>query len=361
VDAFVVSGDSGHRVYALENADLPYSLLVETMREGAAVLNGDGNLIYCNDHLAKLLGAQREALVGIRLEAIVEEADVRRLRKILAEVQHSPTQLEVLLKHNGSAPVAVKLSFQMLSQDPVTIGALVTDLTPQKQLAKLVLRLQLIRDEERRRLARELHDSIGQLLAALAMNIGQVELENHRLSPERASIVTENKSIVNEISSEIRTISHLLHPPLLDEVGLPSALRWYINGFSKRSHIDTTLEIPDDFERLPQDVEISVFRVVQECLSNVHHHSGSDSCVIRILRDAEGLIVEIADRGRGIPKEKLANLASLPGVGLRGMEERVRQLGGRLDIASSDQGTSVKMRLSLLGPEDGVDNGTNAA
>ena len=153
--------------------------------------------------------------------------------------------------------------------------------------------------------------------------------------------------MVRQINNEIRTISHLLHPPLLDEVGLPSALRWYIDGFAERSHIEATLDLPDKLDRFPQEMEIAVFRAVQECLTNVHRHSGSPSCAVSILQDAERLRVEIKDAGRGIAKNRISNLSASGGVGLRGMQERIRQLGGTLEIDSTHAGTTVRATLPI--------------
>jgi signal transduction histidine kinase len=217
----------------------------------------------------------------------------------------------------------------------------------QKQQASLATRIQQTQDEERRRIARELHDSVGQLLVAIGMNIAKVNEEAHKLSPEIAKLVRDNSKMIDEINNEIRTISHLLHPPLLDEVGLPSALRWYIDGFAERSNIRATVDMPANFIRLPRDMEIAIFRVVQESLTNVHRHSQSPTCSVKIAHNDERLRVEIRDAGRGIPKIHRSSLPSSGGVGLRGMQERVRQLGGTLEINSSRSGTVVTVTLPI--------------
>jgi two-component system NarL family sensor kinase len=149
--------------------------------------------------------------------------------------------------------------------------------------------------------------------------------------------------------TEVRTISHLLHPPLLDEAGLSSALRWYVDGFSQRSGIRVDLDMPDNFERLPVELETAIFRVVQECLTNIHRHSGSPTAKIRLRQRDHEAVVDIEDKGRGIPQHKLEQMAAAgaPGVGVRGMQERLRQLGGKLDIESNSGGTRVKVRLPL--------------
>lgn len=165
-------------------------------------------------------------------------------------------------------------------------------------LRELSSRLQQIRDEERRQLARELHDSVGQLLAALSMNIAILQQQSGKLDSTLASAVSENAALVEQISREIRTISHLLHPPLLDVAGLASALRWYVDGFSERSKIKVDLDIPKEFGRLSDDMEIAIFRMVQECLTNIHRHSGGTSAVIRVHEEDHRVLVEVRDQAK---------------------------------------------------------------
>jgi len=221
--------------------------------------------------------------------------------------------------------------------------------TANENLQELSSRLQQIRDEERRQIARELHDSVGQLLAALGMNIAVVQRQSDRLDSAGARAVSENAAMVEQISREIRTISHLLHPPLLDVAGLASALRWYVDGFSERSRIKVNLEIPEEFGRLSDEMEIAVFRMVQECLTNIHRHSGGTSAAIRVYEKDHRLLVEVKDQGKGIPLEKQRELSSSgrTGVGFRGMRERFRQLGGTLEIRSDNAGTEVSATLPL--------------
>jgi len=214
---------------------------------------------------------------------------------------------------------------------------------------ELSARLLQIQDEERRRIARELHDSVGQMLAAVSMNMAHVHREAAELSPEAAKALEDNTGLLEQLSIEIRTISHLLHPPLLDEVGLESALQWYIDGFSERSKINVDLQLPEDFGRLPRNLEITLFRVVQECLTNIHRHSGSSTASIRVARLQNEVRLEVRDAGKGIPKETQATLASgkLSGVGLRGMHERLRQMGGQLDVQSNGTGTLILATLPI--------------
>ena len=217
-----------------------------------------------------------------------------------------------------------------------------------RNLRNLSARLLQLQDDERRRIARELHDSVGQMLAALNMNLSTVRGDIERLT-KTANALADSENLVHEMTSEVRTISHLLHPPLLDEAGLSSALRWYVDGFVLRSKIKVDLDLPDDFGRLPRESETAIFRVVQECLTNIHRHSGSPMAKIRLRQRDHQVMVEVADKGKGIPVEKQEEMTTsgMPGVGIRGMRERIRQLGGSLDIDSNVSGTLVVARLPI--------------
>ena len=167
------------------------------------------------------------------------------------------------------------------------------------------------------------------------------------MSAEAAARLADNAALLEQLTAEIRTVSHLLHPPLLDEVGLSSALRWYIDEFARRSKIDASLDMPRPLGRFPAEIEIAVFRAVQECLTNVHRHSESPSCCVQIQQDGDVLHVEVSDQGKGIAKHKRLSLDSHAGVGLRGMQERVRDLGGTVEVRSSDAGTTVAVTLPI--------------
>jgi len=216
-------------------------------------------------------------------------------------------------------------------------------------LRELSSRLQQMRDEERRRISRELHDSVGQLLAALGMNLAVLQRQSGNLDAAANRALSENASLVDQISREIRTISHLLHPPLLDAAGLVSAIRWYVDGFSERSKIQVSLDIPEEFGRLSDEMEIAIFRMVQECLTNIHRHSGGAAATIRMREEDDRLLIEVRDQGRGISLEKQFELSSSgrTGVGFRGMRERLRQLGGTLNIQSDGGGTVVTAVMPL--------------
>jgi PAS domain S-box-containing protein len=352
VDAFVIQEAEGHRVYTLEGSDLPYSTLVEKMQQGAAMLDGKGCVVYCNLSLAQLLGVPRETIVGQYLKDLLAPADHSACQKLLQEAQTASSEGEMRLRLADGNVISASFSFTVLSRDKSATGVLVTDLTTQKQQMEFASRLQHLQDEERKRIARDLHDSVGQLLAAIGMNIAVVRSQAHKLDAEAARAVADNAMLVEQASVEIRTISHLLHPPLLDVAGLASAIRWYVDGFSERSHIQVSLEVPADIGRMPADMEIAIFRMIQECLTNIHRHSGSATAAISFKQEGDLIAVEVRDSGKGIPLDKQQELAEpgRGGVGLNGMRERLRQLGGTLKIQSKETGTVVTAKFSVKPP-----------
>lgn len=227
-----------------------------------------------------------------------------------------------------------------------------------EQLRELSYRLMKAQDEERRHIARELHDSAGQTLAVLSMQLAQIAQESEATSPKLLKATLEANDLLELLQKEIRTTSYLLHPPLLDETGLSSALAWYIEGLKDRTGIDIQLNVPDDFGRLPRDMELVVFRLVQECLTNIHRHAGATSAYIRVGRSNSAISVEVTDNGRGMPREKLFEVRSGGhGVGLRGIRERIRQFHGEMRIESENSGTRILVTIPLpktAGEESGI-------
>jgi two-component system sensor histidine kinase UhpB len=221
-----------------------------------------------------------------------------------------------------------------------------------RDLSALLLESQ---DAERRHIARELHDSAGQTLTALDLQVAEIG-EEAKSDPALAKHVQCAKELVQHLARELRTTSYLLYPPLLDETGISSALSCYVQGLAERSSLEIDLQVPDHFGRLPSEMELVIFRIVQECLTNIHRHSGSKTALIRIEREENAIHIKVEDHGTGMSSERLAAIQSQgTGVGIRGMRERVRHLDGELVIESNGSGTAVYATLPLttaLSPDE---------
>jgi PAS domain S-box-containing protein len=218
-------------------------------------------------------------------------------------------------------------------------------------LRRLSAHLLRSQDEERRRIARELHDSSGQYLAALQMNLDAVA-KSPQLSPKVVETLAECSKLARFCTTEMRTISYLLHPPLLDEMGLASAVKWYATGFAERSSVAVELDIPAELDRLPRGVELALFRVVQEALTNIHRHSGSKTVRIRITANPRETTLEVSDSGRGMSLHSPHGVEQpRAGVGIVGMRERMKELGGVLEIISTAHGTTVRAVVPLPRPD----------
>src|SRR5437868_11553271 len=217
-----------------------------------------------------------------------------------------------------------------------------------EQLRELSQRMLQIQEEERRHVARQLHDSAGQTLTALGMSLASVAQLAQQKAPQLVQDLAETQQFVQQLSQEIRTMSYLLHPPLLDESGLPVALRWYAQGLAERSGVDIGVSIPEDLGRFPRQMELMMFRLVQECLTNIHRHSGSETADITVWRDDEEVFLEVQDQGKGNQADRLTSIQSQgAGVGIRGMRERIRRFMGRMDIGSDDSGTRITFRFPV--------------
>jgi len=217
------------------------------------------------------------------------------------------------------------------------------------RLQSLSQHLLRVQDEERRKLARDLHDSTGQTLTALKISVAllQRKLENDKQTCDELSGIAR---LADEALREVRTTSYLLHPPMLDEAGFSSAAQWFIEGFAKRSGVKVKLDLDTQSDRLPIAIETALFRVLQEGLTNVHRHSGASDICIRFQRQANTATLEIQDCGRGIPTEllnRIRDASSDTGVGLAGMRERLNKLNGRLEIEADEHGTRLRATVPV--------------
>ena len=214
----------------------------------------------------------------------------------------------------------------------------------EESMRSLAARLLQLQDEERRKFSRELHDSLGQYLSGVKMHL---EMFSTQHTP---TLLSEAIHLLDQSISETRTISHLLHPPLLDEAGFASAAKWYLEGFAQRSGIQVNLDLPEDVDRLPRPIELGLFRVLQESLTNIHRHSGSSKADVALKVQPRAVVLNVRDYGRGLPQELLTVFRAQgtnSGVGLAGMRERMRELGGHLDIQSDPTGTLISVTMPL--------------
>ncbi len=333
---------------------LEKAMFLDLANDAIFVKSAGGTISYWNEGAERLYGwTMAEAVGRTTHELLQTEFPVP-----LSEIESKDVWQGELLhtKRDGMRIIVSSRWTTLRDKDRKAVGWLEinTDITARKRaedaarsLSGRILNLQ---DEERRRIARELHDSLGQYLTALKLNLSMFGAANG----SQARLATECSDILDKCLMETRTISHLLHPPLLDEVGFVSAAKWYVEGFAQRSGIQVNLDLDAKLGRLASEVEIGLFRAVQEALTNVHRHSGGTSVEIRLKSDGENILLEIVDNGCGIAPERLSSLNRGDigaGVGIAGMRERVRDLDGTVEIQSSPTGTRVMVAIPV--PEAG--------
>jgi PAS domain S-box-containing protein len=339
----------------LRQSEERFRLFVEGVKDYAIfMLDAGGHVMSWNAGAERIKGYRRDEILGSHFSVFYPSEDVqsgkphRALETATAEGRYEDEGWRI--RKDGSRFYAnVIITCIRDSEGKLQGFSKVTrDITERKRsedaVRELSARLLRTRDEERRRLARELHDSTAQTLSALSLNLALIkELVDLGGSPKASKAHAESVELAKAASQEIRTLSYLLHPPMLDEAGLLSALRWYVDGFVQRTGVSVELEVPSELERLSTELETALFRIVQECLSNIHRHSGSTTASLRMLKDAGQITLEVADEGVGLPSGAVGRNGApvTTGVGIRGMYERVRQLGGRLELKPGNPGTRI--------------------
>ncbi len=366
---------------ALRNNGTPFRLLVEAVQDYAIfMLNPEGMVSSWNVGAERIKGYKAEEIMGQHFSRFYPEEDVRsgkpQWELVIAAKEGRFEDEGWRLRKDGSRfwanviITAIKddsaklLGFAKITRDFTermqTQKALEEEVAErryaerrfqnsEKSLRQLSLHLLRTQDEERRRIGRDLHDSLGQYLAVLKMKLDSVASLIGQEQGEMAREFGQCIRLMEDSIREVRTVSYLLYPPMLEEMGLKSAIPWYLDGFSTRSGIKTTFEVQSEFGRLPRESELALFRVLQEGLTNVHRHSGSLSAHVRLLVRDGMAVLEIEDNGKGIHPELLEELCQEwmggLGIGVRGMNERMRQLGGRLELASNGDGTTVTAKV----------------
>ena len=325
--------------------------LLDLANDAIFVKTADGKISYWNQGAERLYGWTMSGALGnlpnelLRSKYPIPLREIESLNDWEGEIHHTT--------RNGSEIVVASRWTTVRDNDgkPVAWLQINTDITSRKRAEEaahsLSGRILTLQDEERRKMARGLHDSLGQYLASLKMNLDLLL----NADGNKAKLISESSETVDKCLTETRTISHLLHPPLLDEAGFGSAARWYVDGFAERSGIKVSIDLPPKLDRLPKDVEIALFRAVQEGLTNIHRHSGASAVDICVRADPGQVHLEISDNGCGIPKKRLTRLTDgdgAAGVGIAGMRERLRELRGSLEIQSAGRGTRVIVAIPLL-------------
>jgi|HubBroStandDraft_2_1064218.scaffolds.fasta_scaffold04116_1 PAS domain S-box-containing protein len=380
---------SGEAKIALRKSEERFRILVDAVQDYAIfMLDEQGHISSWNTGAERLKGYKVSEIIGRHFSVFYPEEDIRAAKpQRELEIAEKEGRLEDegwRLRKDGSRFWA-NVIITALRDDTgklIGFGKVTRDYTEkiranealrneiserteaqrklhdsERSLRQLSLRLLQTQDEERRRIGRDLHDSVGQYLVGLKMKVDSLKSSAARSQRENTSELADCSQLIEEAITEVRTISYLLYPPMLEELGLKSAIPWYLDGFTKRSGIKTALEVSPDFDRIPGDQELALFRVLQESLTNVHRHSGSPTALVRLLTKNRSAILQVIDEGKGIQarngENRVQDWMGAFGVGLRGMNERMRQLGGDLEISSAQEGTTVTATLPLPDAESG--------
>jgi len=380
---------SGEAKIALRHSEERFRLLVDAVQDYAIfMLDVQGHVISWNKGAERIKGYRVSEIIGKHFSIFYPEEDLRagkpqreleiaakegriedegwRLRKdgsrfwasvIITALRNDAGRLVGFGKVTRDFTERVKANEALRKEIVERKEAQKSLHESENALRQLSIRLLQTQDEERRRIGRDLHDSIGQYLVGLKMKVDSLKSAAERNHSVDTSQLEKCSQLTEDAIKEVRTMSYLLYPPMLEELGLKSAIPWYLDGFTMRSGIKTTFKVSPDFDRIPGEVELALFRVLQESLTNVHRHSGSPHATVRLLTDNGAAILQVIDEGNGTQsknwKDRGKDWMGAFGVGLRGMNERVRQLGGNLQISSAQAGTTVTATVPI--PKTGLD------
>jgi len=357
VDALIVSGRHGEQLVSLKGGEPNYRMLVEAMSEGAATLSRDGVVLYCNRRFAEMMGRPPERLIGVDVQSLVAEAERDRFNTLLTNVRKAIVKGEFNLRCADGSPIPVYLSLNRFRGfEGQALGMVITDLSEQKRKqvaeikqAEATQRLLLERtlsaqEEERRRIARELHDEAGQLLTALL--VGLRTLESARKLADAKAHGQRLREIAAQAIDEVGRLARGLHPTVLDDHGLGVALSRYAAEYTKTHNISVDLILNEiDSSNLPSEVQITLYRILQEALTNVARHSGAKAVSIRFARRPKAIEVAVIDDGCGFDAKAVA--VSSHRLGIHSMRERAAMLGGRVSFIPQRKGTRILVQVPL--------------
>jgi len=360
---------------SLQRRETELSDFLQNAAEGVQQIGPDQRILWANHSMLSLLGYAPEEYANQRMAQFYEDQEQfqkfwqklmqrQEVRDFSANLRCKDGSVKHVMIHSNGFWDNNKFQYtrcfirdvteqkrmeQALRASEALLQAIVEQRT--SALRRLSVRILGLQDAERRRIARELHDSLGQYLTGL-----KIDMDMLRQGPFNEELWSQTEELLSRCLSEVRTLSYLLHPPMMDEAGLSSAARWYLQGFGERSGIRVNFETSDDLDRLPDDIEVAMFRILQEALTNVHRHAAATETEVRILRDAEQVLLEIKDNGHGMPRDVLTRFTQTgasTGVGLTGIRERVRELGGCFRMDSDNKGTSLLITVPVPANQDG--------
>jgi PAS domain S-box-containing protein len=360
VDAIVVNGQGGEKVFTLQGADHTYRVFVERMNEGAAVLSSDHTVLHCNDRFARFLGTRLQSVIGSSMLDLVWPGDHPKLDALLRRAAQRNCRGEIRLQFRKGAPVSVLLSLNPLRLDSKRAVCLIaSDLSEMKraeqelrasseQLRNLAAHLLSVREEERARISREVHDELGQSLTAMKMDLAWLEGRLPRGNGQMLKRIRSTRQLADSIVQSVRRISTELRPAVLD-LGLAAAVEWQVQEFQARSGIQCKVRLLTR-EVVAPDVSTVLFRILQETLTNVARHAKAKRVEVVLQKQRDRLVLLIRDNGRGFDQ---ADPSLSKSLGLLGMRERAAILSGQVNISSAPgKGTTVTAWIPFLSPEE---------